>query len=279
MTVHFSVNTKGCEMESEQKKMLRILCELRDSYGVEEVKAEYEAEGTRTDEMVMLSEVVGRANVGLILKVGGCEAVRDIEQARLFGASTIVGPMIETPFAMKKYRGAGEKVFGAQASAVDWAINTETVTCLDNLDSILKEGDGFLSSVTIGRVDLSASMGLSRADINSNVVLEACSHIASKAHQRGLLVGMGGGISFDAIPFISQMKGLVDKFETRKISFAYTENPDHLRNGILLAMEFETLYLEGKCAYYDRLANEDRGRLQMMAARLKQARATMDALR
>ena len=34
-------------------------------------------------------------------------------------------------------------------------------------------------------------------------------------------------------------------------------------------MEFEVLYLENKCNFYDRMANEDKSRMEMLAKRLK----------
>jgi len=69
------------------------------------------------------------------------------------------------------------------------------------------------------------------------------------------------------------MAPYADKFETRKITFAISDDERQLKKGILLAMEFETLYLKNKCAFYDRMANEDRNRLKMLSERLEKARA------
>ena len=43
----------------------------------------------------------------------------------------------------------------------------------------------------------------------------------------------------------------------------------------MLAMEFEMLYLKEKCGFYDRMANEDRARLDMLAARIEKAKAEL----
>jgi hypothetical protein len=260
-------------MNSVERKMLDLLRELRDDYGVLAVKAEFEAEGSRTDELIMLNEVVFRADMDLIIKIGGCEAARDLDQCRLLGANGVMGPMIETPFAMSKFKGVAEKVYGDRIGEIEWIINTETKTCHANLDDIFDEGEGFLNTIAIGRVDLSGSLGLPREEINSQRMFDLSLDIAKRAKARGIVAGIGGGISFDAIPFIQQISPYADKFETRKIVFRMTDDEKTLKVGILRAMEFETLYLENKCAFYDRLANEDRVRMIMLKERLEKAKA------
>ncbi|MBQ8951836.1 MAG: hypothetical protein IJ065_11915 [Eubacterium sp.] len=256
-------------MNSTEKKMLEILRYLKNEHDVIAIKAEFEAEGSRTDELVMLNEIIFRADMKLYIKIGGCEAVRDLDQCRLLGASGIMAPMIESPFAMKKFKNAAKKVYGNDWKDVEWIINAETVTCHDKLDEILDEAKDFLSTVSIGRVDLSSSMGLSRDEINGDKVYEAASDIAVRSKEKGFLVNFGGGISFNAIPFIQKMYPKNDRFETRKVVFHATDDEEKLKDGILKAMEFETLYLKNKCEYYDRMAVEDQERLKMMAERLE----------
>ncbi|MEY8334635.1 aldolase/citrate lyase family protein [Lachnospiraceae bacterium 47-T17] len=258
-------------MNHIEKKMLDILKCLRDDYGIIAIKAEFEAEGSRTDELVMLNEIIFRADMKLYVKIGGCEAVRDLDQCRLLGASGIMAPMIESPFAMKKFAGAAKKVYGESYKEVEWIINAETKTCHENLDAILAEGKNFLDTVSIGRVDLSTSMGLTREQMNSDAMLAVTSDIASRCKQAGYCVNFGGGISFDAIPFIRKLYPLNDRFETRKVVFHACDDENRLKNEILKAMEFETLYLKNKGDYYNRMAREDQARLKMMAERLEMA--------
>lgn len=258
-------------MNATEKRMLDILKKLKEKYGVLAIKAEFEAEGSRTDELVMLNEVVFRADMELFIKIGGCEALRDLDQCRILGASGIMAPMIETPFAMKKFTDAGHKVYAEQVNDIEWIINTETVTCHQNLDQILGGGRGFLNTIAIGRVDYAASMGLGRKEINSSVILAQSIDIAKKGREYGYRVGIGGGISIDAIPFLQEMYAYIDKFETRKVVFTASADEGLLRNGITCAMEFEMLYLRNKCEYYDRMAKEDLNRLEMLEARLHKA--------
>lgn len=262
-------------MNKTERKMLDILKELRDEHGVLAVKAEFEAEGSRTDELVQLNEIVYRADMNMFIKIGGCEAVRDLDQCKLLGATGIMAPMIETPFAMKKFMGAATKVYGDEVKDIEWIINTETKTCRENFDEILNVSRDFLHTISIGRVDLSSSMGLGREHINSDIMLEAAMDFAKRAKDAGLVVGMGGGISFDAIPFLLKMYPYIDKFETRKIVFRANDNAEQLKRGIVKAMEFEVLYLQNKCDFYGRMANEDRARMEMMKERHAKALAEM----
>ena len=136
-------------MNLTEKKMLDILRELKNEHNVLAIKAEFEAEGSRTDELVKLNEIVFRADMDLFIKIGGCEAVRDLDQCLLLGATGIMAPMIETPFAMQKFRGAAEKVYGENIGDIEWIINAETKTCRKNFDDILKEGKGFLKTISV----------------------------------------------------------------------------------------------------------------------------------
>lgn len=259
-------------MNATEKRMLDILKELRDEYNTIAIKAEFEAEGSRTDELVQLNEVIFRADMQLFIKIGGCEAVRDLDQCRLLGATGIMAPMIETPFAMRKYIGAAQKVYGDRLDDISWIINAETKTCKQNLADIVEEGKGFLNVVSIGRVDLSASMGFTRKEINSEIMFNETKEIAQYCKSKGLVVNFGGGISFEAIPFIKAMAPYVDRFETRKVVFGIMDDEKKLEKAIFRAMEFETLYLQNKCAYYNRMAREDEARMQMFTDRLAQAR-------
>ena len=260
-------------MDSIKKRMLDILRELKSSAGGGvAIKAEFEAEGSRLDELIMLNEVVFRADMDLFIKVGGCEAVRDLDQCKLLGASGIMAPMIETPFAMQKFVNAAKKVYKERVTDIEWIINAETKTCLQNFDDILLVGKGFLNTIAIGRVDLSASMGLSRAEINGEIVTNTATIFAKKAKAANLKVGIGGGVSLDSIPVFLKMKSVLDKFETRKVVFRLTDDEQALKYGLVLAIEFELLYLKNKCEFYHKMELEDRERLKMLEQRFALAK-------
>ena len=105
-------------MNKFERKMLDILRQGREEFGVLAAKAEFEAEGTRTDELLRLLEIANKADVGLALKVGGCEAIRDMLEAKQFGVRYIIAPMVETPYALSKYIQAKGKVFNSEESEI-----------------------------------------------------------------------------------------------------------------------------------------------------------------
>ena len=86
-----------------EKKMVAVLQDLKENHNVVGVKAEFEAEGTRLEEAMRLKEVVSKAGIDLTIKIGGCEAIKDMYEARVIGVAKIVAPMIESAYALKKY--------------------------------------------------------------------------------------------------------------------------------------------------------------------------------
>lgn len=263
-------------MNNIERRMLDLIKEMRDEDNLYAVKAEFEAEGSRMDELVMLNEVVFRADLKLVIKIGGCEAVSDIDRCKVIGAHGIMAPMIETPFAMEKFVKAAKKVYGDRSSEIEWIINAETKTCHENLDAILEAGKGFVSVVTVGRDDMSSSMGVDKKELNGETMFETTADILKRSKAAGYTTNFGGGISsFDAIPFIERMFLLNDRVETRKVIYHAQSGETRLKKSIKDAIEFEALYLQNKCDYYQAMAEEDAARLRMMQERLAEAEARM----
>ena len=128
-------------MNSYEKKMVDLLRYGKDHGGVVATKAEFEAEGTRTDELLRLLEIANKADVGLALKIGGCEAIRDLLEAKQFGVRYIIAPMVETPYALSKYIAAKQKIFqGPEQSDVTFLFNIETTTSFKNIGLYIVSG-------------------------------------------------------------------------------------------------------------------------------------------
>ena len=241
---------------------------LKEEFGCYSIKAEFEAEGSRKDELIMLREFVETADLGLIIKIGGCEAMHDIDQCKLLGATGIMAPMIETPFAVTKFKGAVTKLFGNKPE-VECIINAETRTCLANFDEILSAGEGFLTGVTVGRSDLSASMGIPRSEIETEPIFNATKEFCEKARSHGLTTNFGGNIGLETIPFILQMEPVIDRFETRKVVLLKSNDALFLEKAVKCALEFELLYLRFKSEYYRSMAEEDAARIVRLEKQLK----------
>lgn len=259
-------------MNKQETQLLDSLKELKEDCGVIAIKAEFEAEGARMDELISLRELVVRADLGFVIKIGGCEAVHDMNQGRLLGATGMMAPMIETPFAMSKFATAAKRVYGDDINTVEWIINAETKTCHANYKSIMEEGKGFLNAVTVGRSDLSASMGIERKDIESEAVFEATKDLLLMSKNAGCTTNFGGNIGIESIPFIKGLKEIADRFETRKVVVTMDDDDKHLKKAIVKALNFELLYLLNKKTYYTRLSCEDEARIERMKQQLEKAK-------
>jgi 4-hydroxy-2-oxoheptanedioate aldolase len=261
-------------MNNVEYQMLHVLKELREKHGVFEIKAEFEAEGSRIEEMMRLKDVTSRVGLPIILKIGGVEAVTDIYNAITIGVRGIIAPMAETAFAVSKFLNAVETfVAEDNRNDIDFAINIETITAFNNLDEILNlKNIQLVNGITIGRVDFVGSMNGNRGMVDSDEIYDHCHTILSKARQKGLKTGLGGAISTGSIDFIKKLhsESLIDKFETRKVVFKSESILHDPEQAILKAVEFELLWLKSKRRYYHRIKSEDEHRIDMLEKRLGQ---------
>ena len=207
-------------MNSNESRMLDMLKKGRDHYGVVAVKAEFEAEGTRPDELLRLLELTWRANLKLALKIGGCEAVSDLHASKLYGADYIIAPMVETPYALSKFIDARDKVYGVERHDVGFLFNLETETTLRNLEAMLPLAEKGVDGIVFGRVDFTLSRGLPRHAINERGITDAVLKVAHACAERDLELVVGGSVAVEAASALREFRRVrLDRFETRKVIF------------------------------------------------------------
>jgi len=253
-------------------EMLDLLKMLKNEHGALSVKAEFEAEGTRTDELLRLVDLARRADLKVALKIGGCEAVRDLMESKQFGVEYIIAPMVETPYALSKFINAKNTVYSEdQQRYTDFLFNLETGTTFENLDQMLELAaqEKQLQGVVFGRVDFTASIGKSRENINTAEVTDFLVDAAQKTKSKKLDFVVGGGVAIESLDELARVeKILLSRFETRKVIFTGAEvAKESIQAGLKSTVYFELLWLKNKQKYYSDISLEDASRIKMLDAR------------
>lgn len=259
-------------MNKTERKMVEILARGREEFGVASIKAEFEAEGTRLEELLRLVDISRAAGLPLTVKIGGCEAIRDLLESKQIGVRYVVAPMVETAYAASKYVAAKNLVFTAdEQEDTDFLLNMETITGFENRNGIIDEiskpngADGLV----FGRVDFVGSLAWGRDAINLQQTTDYVLSAAELCRDNNKQLVMGGGVSIESIDALRQVHAIrLDRFETRKVVFDATKAlASDIEAGLVDAVHFELLWLENKRDYYTGISVEDAKRINMLKAR------------
>lgn len=268
-------------MNEIELKMVDLLRRGKEQFGVVSAKAEFEAEGTRLEELIRLLDISSAAGLPLTVKIGGCEAIRDLLEAKQIGVRWIVAPMVETAYAASKFLDAKNLIYSeVEAQRTGFLFNLETITGFNNrkeLMEVTKQGRG-LNGVVLGRHDFVLSMGWKADTINSQATTDYVLEVAKLCKENDKELVVGGGMSIESLDAIKQIHAIrLDRFETRKVIFnADSALKTNIEVGLYEAVQFEYYWLINKQNYYAAISQEDNKRISAFEKRLEQLKGWID---
>lgn len=251
-------------MNINETKIINILEYLKGTNKVVSLKAEFEDEGSSLEDIFRLKELSHRMGLGLTVKISGCGALNDLIQLNNIGVSTIVAPMVETPYALKKFVQITKET-GLNSNLF---INIETITGYENFNEISAMSEfKELTGIVVGRFDLAKSIGLGCKDIHSEIIFNIVKDLSTKTSETGKIFAVGGGVKSESLEFFKKLP-YINLFETRKVVFdADYAIKNNDTSAILKAIEFEMLWLENK-SYRNKLKPHEVKRLNILKSRL-----------
>ena len=84
------------------KKIIFSLKKLK-KLGAVAVKQSLEDEGVSYDDLTVMKKITKKAKLQLNVKIGGCEAKNDIYFCEWLKVNSMVAPMVESPYALRKF--------------------------------------------------------------------------------------------------------------------------------------------------------------------------------
>ncbi len=224
--------------------------------GVVGIKQSFEDEGVILEDVARMKRLCDKLELKLNIKIGGCEAITDINNCLSLDASGIVAPMIESEFALEKFvESIIANTNDEDRDLIDFFINIESKTSIGNLDKILSSPSSkLLKGIVVGRSDLTKSFGYGKQQVNSKEICEIVETTFKKAKDFNFTTTMGGNVGNSSRSFIEEMiaAGLLDKIETRNVivdlNKSGTERMDELIKDALL---FESQWMQYKAQFYN----------------------------
>lgn len=242
------------------KSILKQLFDL----GCTGIKISFEDEGALINEHIIMSHLTSTLGIDLAIKIGGCEAKRDIVDCMNLNCTSIVAPMVESRFSLHKYINSCKQYNVKQ----NLGFNLETIQAYKNLNEI-KEEFNSIDYVTFGRVDFVSSLNKDRSYVDNDEMYAYVSDVFRTVKSYNKKCYMGGAISIASEEFIGNLvkENLLDKYETRYVIFDASKVTD-FKKCIYYANLFEVAWLKYIRSMYLLSADKDKKRIEMIEERI-----------
>jgi len=247
------------------EKLIVILNQLKE-LGCCGIKISFEDEGALFNEVVSMRKLTADVGIGLSIKIGGCEAKRDIVDCMDLDCDTIVAPMIESEFSLRKFL----KSLDFYKCDKKKGFNLETIAAYHNLEE-LSSVFNKVDFVTVGRVDFVSSMNKDRSFVDTEEIYEKVKKVFEAAREKNTLCYLGGAVSIQSKEFIGRLidEGLIDKFETRYIIYdVHQIDFTTFEKLLYLGNVFEVEWLKYISSRYLSHGNKDVARIKMIEERI-----------
>ena len=241
--------------------------------GVVGIKQSFEDEGVILEDVLKIKRICDSLNLQINIKIGGCEAITDLNNSIMMQVSGIVAPMIESEFALAKFiESIISNTTEVDRSSTDFFVNIESKTAIENLHKILSSPSSkLLKGIVVGRSDLTKSYGYGKQQVNSKEICKIVKNTFIEAKSYNFKTIMGGNIGNSSTLFIEELvaENLLDKIETRNIiidlSKSGTKDMDDLIKNALL---FESQWMQYKAQFYNDIGESYNKRSKVILDRI-----------
>jgi len=208
---------------------------------------------------------LGLKKLPIFVKIAGSEARTDLRHLQAIGVNGILGPMIESEYALEKFVLTTKQCYENSGIDPQLAINIETIQGYQKLDDIL-ESPYFqeIDIVVIGRLDLSLSMQIDSVDHPE--VVEVTKDLASRVRHAGKHVSVGGFVNPSSANSLKTID--IDRLSTVHAMFDLNKVKD-VTTSIGKGLEFEI-------AYYQALSQINPARQKFYQSRIKTSQTKLD---
>ena len=228
---------------------------LKRNHGLVGIKGGTEVEAQTFDEIWFMRRI-SKGIVPLTVKIAGPEARNDIEFMLAAGVDCILAPMVESSYSLKNFVGTMAALDKKGQSEL--AVNIETITAWNNLEEMF-DSPAFsaIRQVTVGRSDLSGSMG---QDVDDPEVIQITRAIVEAANKRGKRTSVGGQVSTENAELVQQSTG-ADTINSRHmaVDLAKAGIRENVAEALLWEREYylalKEYFPSRKTFYLDRIAS------------------------